>query len=352
MDKREWELIKQEYLKPAKKKETEKERKGFTIIFFSNTSKLKKPFQIFIPRKLIWGVSVVAVAAFIGAGLGFGINMNLKSEADKRAALNVELQQLQTQQNNLISENQNLKISIQDKNIQIQDMGSINSDNMQKLAMLYERENEIRTELGLEPLGEISTTSDATEASTLNHYDVPEADDMSFNGSNSKGDYKATLLLAQNSLNEHLANYDSYEVIIQSEQYKQAQREKEEAALRQSIVSYAKQFLGGRYVYGGSNPNTGTDCSGFTSYVLRNASGVYINRTAASQATQGKSVDIDHAQPGDLIFYSGGVGINHVAMYIGEGRVIHASNEKNGIMISRWNYRNPVVIKNMLSQYY
>ena len=105
MDKREWELIKQEYLKPAKKKETEKERKGFTIIFFSNTSKLKKPFQIFIPRKLIWGVSVVAVAAFIGAGLGFGINMNLKSEADKRAALNVELQQLQTQQNNLISEN-------------------------------------------------------------------------------------------------------------------------------------------------------------------------------------------------------------------------------------------------------
>ena len=352
MDKREWELIKQEYLKPAKKKETEKERKGFTIIFFSNTSKLKKPFQIFIPRKLIWGVSVVAVAAFIGAGLGFGINMNLKSEADKRAALNVELQQLQTQQNNLISENQNLKISIQDKNIQIQDMGSINSDNMQKLAMLYERENEIRTELGLEPLGEISTTSDATEASTLNHYDVPEADDMSFNSSNSEGDYKATLLLAQNSLNEHLANYDSYEVIIQSEQYKQAQREKEEAALRQSIVSYAKQFLGGRYVYGGSNPNTGTDCSGFTSYVLRNASGVYINRTAASQATQGKSVDIDHAQPGDLIFYSGGVGINHVAMYIGEGRVIHASNEKNGIMISRWNYRNPVVIKNMLSQYY
>ncbi len=352
MDKREWELIKQEYLKPAKKKETEKERKGFTIIFFSNTSKLKKPFQIFIPRKLIWGVSVVAVVAFIGAGLGFGINMNLKSEADKRAALNVELQQLQTQQNNLISENQNLKISIQDKNIQIQDMGSINSDNMQKLAMLYERENEIRTELGLEPLGEISTTSDATEASTLNHYDVPEADDMSFNGSNSEGDYKATLLLAQNSLNEHLANYDSYEVIIQSEQYKQAQREKEEAALRQSIVSYAKQFLGGRYVYGGSNPNTGTDCSGFTSYVLRNASGVYINRTAASQATQGKSVDIDHAQPGDLIFYSGGVGINHVAMYIGEGRVIHASNEKNGIMISRWNYRNPVVIKDMLSQYY
>ena len=352
MDKREWELIKQEYLKPAKKKETEKERKGFTIIFFSNTSKLKKPFQIFIPRKLIWGVSVVAVAAFIGAGLGFGINMNLKSEADKRAALNVELQQLQTQQNNLISENQNLKISIQDKNIQIQDMGSINSDNMQKLAMLYERENEIRTELGLEPLGEISTTSDATEASTLNHYDVPEADNMSFNDSNSEGDYKATLLLAQNSLNEHLANYDSYEVIIQSEQYKQAQREKEEAALRQSIVSYAKQFLGGRYVYGGSNPNTGTDCSGFTSYVLRNASGVYINRTAASQATQGKSVDIDHAQPGDLIFYSSGVGINHVAMYIGEGRVIHASNEKNGIMISRWNYRNPVVIKDMLSQYY
>ena len=354
MDKREWELIKQEYLKPAKKKETEKERKGFTIIFFSNTSKLKKPFQIFIPRKLIAAVSVVAMAAFIGAGLGFGINMNLKSEADKRAALNVELQQLQTQQNNLISENQNLKISIQDKNIQIQDMDSINSDNMQKLATLYERENEIRTELGLEPLGEVSTTSDAKEeASILNHYDVPEASNMSLDSSsNDDGDYKATLLLAQNSLNEHLANYDSYEVIIQSEQYKQAQREKEEAALRQSIVSYAKQFLGGRYVYGGSNPNTGTDCSGFTSYVLRNASGVYINRTAASQATQGKSVDIDHAQPGDLIFYSGGVGINHVAMYIGDGRVIHASNERNGIMISRWNYRNPVVIKDMLSQYY
>ena len=85
--------------------------------------------------------------------------------------------------------------------------------------------------------------------------------------------------------------------------------------------------------------------------MLRNASGVSIDRTAASQATQGRSVDIDHAQPGDLIFYSGGVGINHVAMYIGDGRVIHASNEKNGIMISRWDYRSPVVIKDMISQY-
>ena len=351
MDKREWELIKQEYLKPAKKKETEKKRKGFTIMLFSDSSKLKKPKQIFIPRMLILGVSAVAVAVCIGAGVSFGLNMNLKSEADKRAALNSELQQLQAQKNDLISENQGLKVSIEDKNIQIEDMGNINSDNMQKLELLYERENEIRSELGLEPIGDISTTSNAQEVSTLNSLDIPEASTMSVQDSSMSGDYKAKLLVAQDSMEQHLANYNTYKVIIASEQYKAEQKEKEEAALRQSIVSYAKQFLGGRYVYGGSNPNTGTDCSGFTSYVLRNASGVSIDRTAASQATQGRSVDIDHAQPGDLIFYSGGVGINHVAMYIGDGRVIHASNEKNGIMISRWDYRSPVVIKDMISQY-
>ena len=90
------------------------------------------------------------------------------------------------------------------------------------------------------------------------------------------------------------------------------------------------------------------DCSGFTRYVLSNAAGVHITRTAASQSTEGVAVSDVTMQPGDLLFYSGGGRINHVAMYIGGGKVVHASSVKTGIKISPWNYRTPVKIVNVL----
>lgn len=106
--------------------------------------------------------------------------------------------------------------------------------------------------------------------------------------------------------------------------------------------------MGNPYVYGGNNPNTGVDCSGFTRYVLGNTAGVYLNRTAAEQSSQGRAVSAQEARPGDLVFYSNGSSINHVAIYIGDGRVVHASNERVGIVTSDMYYRTPVKIKNVL----
>lgn len=113
-------------------------------------------------------------------------------------------------------------------------------------------------------------------------------------------------------------------------------------------MEYAKQFVGNRYIYGGTNPNTGADCSGFTSYVMRNAAGVNLSHSSSAQAGEGRVISAEEIRPGDLVFYSQGRRINHVALYIGDGQIVHASNPTNGILISRWNYRTPVRVVNVL----
>lgn len=109
-------------------------------------------------------------------------------------------------------------------------------------------------------------------------------------------------------------------------------------SLRQSVVNYALQFVGNPYVYGGTSLTNGTDCSGFTQSVLANF-GISISRTAASQSGGGTAVDMSNLQPGDLLFYDNGSGIGHVSMYIGNGQVVHASNEQTGIIVSSVDYR-------------
>lgn len=123
---------------------------------------------------------------------------------------------------------------------------------------------------------------------------------------------------------------------------------KDKTALRENVVNYALSFLGGPYRYGGNDPRTGVDCSGFTRFVLGNAAGIQLPRSSGSQAFQGTPVSADQMQPGDLLFYSGGGGINHVAMYIGSGKVVHASTYETGIIVSEWNYRSPVRIVNVI----
>ena len=115
-----------------------------------------------------------------------------------------------------------------------------------------------------------------------------------------------------------------------------------------SIVEYAKQFLGNRYVWGGASLTNGTDCSGFTRYVYQHGLGISLNRSSGSQASQGTAISASKMQPGDLLFYGSGKSINHVAMYIGDGKIVHASTEATGIKVSNWNYRNPVKIVSML----
>ena len=112
------------------------------------------------------------------------------------------------------------------------------------------------------------------------------------------------------------------------------------SATRTAIVAYAKQFLGNPYVYGGTSLTNGADCSGFTQGVLANF-GINTGRSSRDQAENGREIGIDAVQPGDLLFYASGTYINHVALYIGGGQVIHASNSTTGITISPYNYRTP-----------
>ena len=108
------------------------------------------------------------------------------------------------------------------------------------------------------------------------------------------------------------------------------------------IASYAQNFVGNPYRYGGTSLTNGTDCSGFTMSVYSHF-GYSIPRTSSSQSGYGTKVSLDTGslQPGDLIFYTSGGRVNHVAMYIGGGQVVHASNPDDGIKISNWRYRTP-----------
>ena len=112
--------------------------------------------------------------------------------------------------------------------------------------------------------------------------------------------------------------------------------------LRVDIVEYAKQFVGNPYVWGGTSLTKGADCSGFIQSVYKKF-GITLSRTSRAQAGDGKKITASDLQPGDLVFYANSSGtINHVAMYIGGGRVIHASSPKTGIKISNYKYRTPV----------
>lgn len=111
--------------------------------------------------------------------------------------------------------------------------------------------------------------------------------------------------------------------------------------IRVDICQYAKEFLGNPYVWGGTSLTSGADCSGYVMGVFKKY-GVKLPRTSREQANSGTTVSVSEAKPGDLIFYSNGKTINHVAIYIGGGQVIHASNPKTGIRISNVNYRSPV----------
>ena len=107
-----------------------------------------------------------------------------------------------------------------------------------------------------------------------------------------------------------------------------------------AVAEYALQFVGNPYVYGGTSLTNGADCSGFVMSVYANF-GVSLPHSSASDRTQGYAVDgLENAQPGDLICYSG-----HVALYIGDGQIVHASNKRVGIIVSKADYRKILAIR-------
>lgn len=112
--------------------------------------------------------------------------------------------------------------------------------------------------------------------------------------------------------------------------------------IRVDLVEYAKQFVGNPYVWGGTSLTKGADCSGFVMSVFKHFN-INLSRTSRAQANDGTKIKFSDMKPGDLVFYANGSGtIDHVAIYIGGGKVIQASSPSTGIKISKYNYRTPV----------
>lgn len=106
-----------------------------------------------------------------------------------------------------------------------------------------------------------------------------------------------------------------------------------------AIAKYALQFVGNPYVYGGNSLTNGIDCSGFTQAVHAKY-GISIPRSSVAQSKGGKSVALSEVQAGDVIYYG-----YHVGIYIGNGKIVHASSAKTGIKISSYVYRTPICVR-------
>ena len=119
-------------------------------------------------------------------------------------------------------------------------------------------------------------------------------------------------------------------------------KSRKSSSIYSAIVNYAMKFLGNRYVWGGTSLTNGTDCSGFVMRIYEHF-GYSLPRTSRAQAAATRTVSAGNVRVGDLFFYGSG-SVSHVALYIGNGQIIHASNARDGIKISSAYYRNPIKI--------
>ncbi len=119
--------------------------------------------------------------------------------------------------------------------------------------------------------------------------------------------------------------------------------------LRSAIITTAMQYVGNKYVHGGNSLETGTDCSGFTMLIFAQY-GYSLSRTPSGQlSSAGRSIDYSEIQPGDIICYTeNGTKCSHVAIYIGNGQIVHAANSRKGVCVGQADYNTIMGIKNVI----
>lgn len=140
-----------------------------------------------------------------------------------------------------------------------------------------------------------------------------------------------------------------------SEKKKSSQKKSEEkvtvskgSGTGAEIAAYAQKFVGNPYVWGGTSLTNGADCSGFVQTIFKQF-GYKLPRQSREQATVGKKVSESDLKPGDLIFFANNKNVvNHVAIYIGNSKIVHAANSRQGIIISKYNYRKIYCIRRIV----
>ncbi len=368
---------------------------NYTVMLLPHSQ--KKPIHFKTP---VWtfGLFFLGLLVLSGACLFFaGSRIQLKEVQAEKAKLEQEWEELAQQKELADLENEMLKQARETQEKELKELEQRTRDTLKDLEELVVRESQIRQELGLgqadnseagvassavegesgqTPPGEDDGTDPAQNSEIEGNGELEGSQGEEPQGSaalytqdgamaalgTSPVEYtmmlakndasfqviQSELALLSNTLTEKTSQYDAYLATIEERKAAEAAEIARRKALRETIVQTALQYVGNAYVYGGNDPNTGVDCSGFTRYILGNVAGVYLNRTAAAQSGQGRQVSEAEARPGDLVFYSGGGGVNHVAIYMGNGRVVHASNERVGITTSDMHYRTPVKIMNVL----
>ncbi len=165
------------------------------------------------------------------------------------------------------------------------------------------------------------------------------------------GEPKVGETLAEESARIAAEKKAAAEAAARAEAEKKAAAEQAKRDKAKQVADYARTAVGTAYVWGGTNLKTGVDCSGLC-YAAYKAYGYTLPRVsrdmAASSALLSVTPNKTYLKAGDLVFYASGGTVDHVAMYIGDGRVVHASDYKTGVIISYYNYRTPHSAKRVI----
>lgn len=177
-----------------------------------------------------------------------------------------------------------------------------------------------------------STDVSVNNGSSNNNTDNDTNDDVSDNNNNA-GDTEDNNNVTPPAEEPETPDYNQPETPEYNEPEEDQSSNGGYSATGQAVVDYASQFIGNPYVWGGTSLTNGADCSGFVQSIYKQF-GISLPRVAADQANAGTRISVEEALPGDLIFYAENGSVYHVVMYIGNGKVVHASSSASGIKVS------------------